>query len=149
MAPQQAACPGMDTDIDLKLEAGVATGVVLSGAGGVVISRLLAAGLADICRHECGAVHDVQGFSRLAIVVLAEWNDVPALVRGAVFLDTSAKFYVLTAGSLPARRRKNPAEFLPMFQPTPAFTGIVARSVDIVRSHRVFPLSRPQKVIHG
>ncbi len=139
MAPQQAACPGMDTDIDLKLEPGVATGVELSGAGGVVISRLLAAGLVDICRHECGAVHDVQGLSRLAIVVLAEWNDVPALVRGAVFLDTSAKFCVLTASRLPARRRKNPAaNFLPMFQPTPAFTGIVARSVDIVRSHRVF-----------
>jgi len=54
--------------------------------------QLLAAGLADICRYERGAVHDVQGFSRLAIMVLAEWNDVPALVLEAVFLNTGAKF---------------------------------------------------------
>ncbi len=37
MAPQHTARPGMDTDIDLKLEPGVATGVNGSGDGCVLI----------------------------------------------------------------------------------------------------------------
>ncbi len=37
MAPQRTARPGIDTDIDLKLEPGVATGVEGSGTGCALI----------------------------------------------------------------------------------------------------------------
>src|SRR5208337_2388050 len=97
---------------------------------------LLATGLADVGRHECCAVHDVQRLSRLAVVVLAEWHDVPALVGGTIFLDMGAHFWLFRAGFLCAIRRKcSAAKILPMVQPCATLAGIVARSVDVVYLH--------------
>ena len=76
---------------------------------------LLTAGLSNIGGHEYAAIHDVEGCPGFPVVILAQRDNVPTFVGGAVLLDMGTDLRAFIANSLPAGARERlPTELLPM-----------------------------------
>jgi hypothetical protein len=113
--------------------------LILFARGHVEARRLFATGLADVGRHECYVVADVQRLALFPIVRRAERNDVPIAVARIAPLNVRTHCCPLDARYLRAKRGKRLAtEFLPVVEPATACTGVVADAINVAHSHGDF-----------